>query len=447
MTIGNITSQFLIKSLSGLANNSDSIAPMAAKDLIADLAIVDTYLKEGRKDDAIEKGIEEIGTSCIWLFGIPVIKKIMDKTLYPMFGLKPDLDLRVIENKEKFKLIKNSIKENDSALKDQKNIFNTLGEKCKFLNKFELPFTNKQMYKGMFYAKFLTATATCAFALNKLITYKQKMTEKRLERDYYKENASKILLNESIKDNESYSTFTGKKNKNVSFKGLPDVLKSFIYNPINNTMILDGTITATRLSKARKGEKLEVAFRELFSFGFIYGIAKPIQKGFEAIGNKLGLPIKADPNVIFTKDLQEKIKNSKDDIQNLLNSKDASIEVLKLNPKSDLADLLEKSGNIKLLKDKKDSVNAISRFKEMNSDDIKNTLKNILELENVKDLGKVKAFKTFAVLGNVIIAILAMGKLQPKLNILLRKINNNGDNRNPAIVAKQKEIEAKMSEN
>ena len=363
-----------------------------------------------------------------------------------MFGLKPDLDLRVIENKEKFELVKNSIKENDSVLKEQKNIFNSLGEKCKFLNKFELPFTNKQMYKGMFYAKFLTATATCAFALAKLITYKQKMTEKRLERDYYKENASKILLNENIKDNESYSTFTGKKDKNVSFKGLPDVLKTFLYNPINNTMILDGTIMTTRLNKARKGERLEVAFRELFSFGFIYGIAKPIQKGFEAIGKKFGLPIKADPNVIFTKDLQNKIKNSKGDIQNLLNSKDASLEVLKLNPKDDLAELLEKSGNIKLLKDKEGTSAAISRFKEMSSDDIKNTLKNILELENVKDLSKVKAFKTFAVLGNVIIAILAMGKLQPKLNILLRKMNNNGDNRNPAIIAKQKEIEAKMGE-
>ena len=37
-------------------------------------------------------------------------------------------------------------------------------------------------------------------------------------------------------------------------------------------MILDGTITATRLKKARKGEKFEVGFRELFSFAFIYYI-------------------------------------------------------------------------------------------------------------------------------------------------------------------------------
>ena len=87
MTIGSITSNYLIKSLSGLANNNDSIAPMAVKDLIADVAIVDTYTKEGTKEDAIEKGIEEVGTSCLWLFGIPLTKKVIDKTLYPMLEI------------------------------------------------------------------------------------------------------------------------------------------------------------------------------------------------------------------------------------------------------------------------------------------------------------------------------------------------------------------------
>ena len=379
MTIRSITSDFLINSLSGLANNTDSIAPMAAKDLIADAAIVDTYAKEGTPEDAIEKGIEEVGTSCIWLFGIPITKKIIDKTIYPAFGLNPDLDIRVIENKEKFNHIKNSIKAKNKSLAAQKEIFDGLGDKCKFLGKHELPYTNKQMYKGMFYGKFAIATALCAFALTKLITYKQNMSEKRLEKDYYKNNASKILLTQSIKNNESYSTFTGKKkDKNISFKGISgiNILKNFLYNPIQNTMILDGTIAATRLNKARKGERLEVGFREGFSFLFIYCIAKPIQKAFEMIGKKLGLPIEADPKVIFTKDLKTKIQKSKGDIQRLLASDDASLEVFKLNPQGALADLLEKSGNIKRLKNAKGNPNAISRFKEMNSGEIKDTLNN-----------------------------------------------------------------------
>ncbi len=107
---------------------------------------------------------------------------------------------------------------------------------------------------------------------------------------------------------------------------------------------------------------------------------------------------------------------------------------------------MEKSGDIKTIKSSNGEVAAISRLKSMNSDDIKSTLKNILSLENA-DLKKVKQFKTIAVLGNVIVAIVAMGKLQPKINILLRKLRNEGDNRNPAIVAKQKEIEAKLQQN
>ncbi len=335
MTIGSITSKYFIKTLSGLANNTDSIAPMAAKDLIADAAIIDTYRKEGTVEDAIEKGIEEVGTSCLWLFGIPLIKKLIDKTIYPLFGANPDLDIRVIDNKEKFESIKSSIDASNNALKSQKEIFDKLGDNAKFLNKFDLPFTNKQMYKGLFYGKFAIATAMCAFGLTQLINYKQKMTEKRIEKDYYKNNASKILLNESIKNNESYSSFTGKKNnKKLSFTGLGALgaLKSFIYNPIKNTMLLDCTIAGTRLNKARHGEKFEVAFREGFSFLFIYGIAKPIQKAFEKFGSKHGMPIEADPSVIFAKNLKDKIANSKADIDNLLKSDDASLEVLKLDP-------------------------------------------------------------------------------------------------------------------
>jgi len=450
MTIGSITTKFLIKSLSSLANNNDSIVPMAAKDLIADAAIIDTYAKEGTPEDAAEKGIEEIGTSCLWLFGIPLTKKLIDKTIYPMFNLNPDLDLRVIDKEDKLNAIKETIKTSDGVLGKQKEIFDTLSDKCKFF-KHELPFSNKTMYKGLFYGKFAVATALCAFALTKLINYKQKTTEKRLEKNYYKDNASKILLKQSITKNEPYSSFTGKnkKSKGVSFKGTSGLglLKSFLYNPIKNTMILDGTIAATRLNKARKGEKFEVAFREGFSFLFIYCIAKPLQKGFELLGDKLKMPIKADPMVIFTKNLQDKIKAVKPDINNLLASDKPELDVFNLDPKGILADLLDKSGVISTIKDKKGNIQEISRLKEINGEDVKTALKNILKLENVKDLNKVKAFKTLAVLGNVAIAILAMGKLQPKLNILIRKIRNNGDNRNPAIAAKQKELEAKLQQN
>ena len=58
----------------------------------------------------------------------------------------------------------------------------------------------------------------------------------------------------------------------------------------------------------------------------------------------------------------------------------------------------------------------------------------------ISSIKKIKAFKAFAVVGNVALAICAMGVLQPKITIWMRKKLNNGDNRNPAIVQREKEM-------
>ena len=87
--------------LSGLANNSDSIIPMATKDTISNCAIVHTYKKEGGQDDARERAIEEFGTGAVWLFGIPSLKKCIDKFIYPLLNLNPDLDIRVLKDDNK----------------------------------------------------------------------------------------------------------------------------------------------------------------------------------------------------------------------------------------------------------------------------------------------------------------------------------------------------------
>ena len=78
MSLSSVTTNIL----SSLGNNTGSVIPIATKDLIQNQVIVAEYAKNGGKHDAFEKFIEENGTSAIWLGGLPLVKKLMDKTIY-----------------------------------------------------------------------------------------------------------------------------------------------------------------------------------------------------------------------------------------------------------------------------------------------------------------------------------------------------------------------------
>lgn len=440
MKIPSIITNNSVKLLSGLANNEDSLAAMVVKDWIGDGATVYTYKKEGGKDDAREKFIEEYGTGLVWLFGIPAFKWLIDKTVYPLLKLNSKFDPRVLDNKEQFERVSQIVKNSTSeAMKEQKEVFGTLGNKNGVFKKL----TNAQMYKNSAIGKFLVSTVISAVALSTIIRYKQKTTSERINNEFAKNKKNKsedLLLKNNIDKNETFKTFTSKKQiDNTSFTGIN--LAQFMYNPIKNTMILDGVITTTRLAEARKGERLEVGFKEVCQIAFIYGLAKPLQKMFEAIGNKVNCPIELDPKLLFSKDLKTKIADSKEVFKNLTNSKDILGEVSKLDLKSSAIELLDKSGAISTIKDKKGNIKAIDYMKVFDENSVKEAIKNIDKLDdNFKNLKSIKAYKIFAVIANVLIAAGIMGIIQPKLNILLRKILHNGDNRNPAIVAQEEKM-------
>ena len=436
MKIPSIVSNNSLKLLSGLANNEDSLTSMVIKDWLADGATVYTYKKNGGKDDAREKAIEEFGTGFAWLFGIPLIKKGIDKLVYPIFKLDPNFDPRLLNNGDKLKNITNIVNSSkNSSLAPQKTILNSLNDKNSVLKKF----TNAQMYKGMAIGKFAIATIASAFALTGIIKYKQKTTNDRIEKELSEKNkVNSVLLQNNIKQNQTFSTFTSKnKTSDPSFTGLAE----FMYNPIKNTMILDGVITTTRLAEARKGERKEVAFKEAFQLLFIYGLAKPIQTLFESIGNKIKCPIELDPKVLFTKKLKDTIDNSSASIDLIKSSKDKLKTLSEMDIKNPLISLLDKNGAISTIKNKQGEIQGINFLKTIDEKNITKTIEQLEALKpNLGNLTKIKGFKTAAVIGNVLIASIIMGVIQPKLNILMRKLLNNGDNRNPAIVKQEEEL-------
>ena len=246
-----------------------------------------------------------------------------------------------------------------------------------------------------------------------------------------------MLVMNSVKNNKNFTAFTSNKNKsnNISFTGFG--LSDFMYNPILNTSLLDCVIAGTRLKEARKGERLEIGFKELCQVAFTYGLAKPIQIGFEKRASKKGLPIELDPQVLFTKDIAKQIADSKSTIEMLKKSDDVIADLMKLNVDDTLVSLLVKDNVISLSKDKQ----SISCLKGIDADAIKKTLSKLTDLEDhIGNLSKIKAYKTFAVIANVLIAAGALGIVQPKVNIAIRKLLHNGDNRNPAIVAQEEKI-------
>ena len=436
MKIQSIIANKSLELLSGLANNNDSILPMTVKDTISNCAIVATYKSKGGKDDARERAIEEFGTGAIWLFGIPAIKKIFDKTIYPFLKLNPDFDIRHLKNKKEI----NNITANLTSPQTQeiKKVFTTLNENNSVLKSFK----NETLYKGLFLSKFAISTAISAILLNKIIKYKQKTTQKRIENEINeKQNQVKYnreFLGQKVKNSNVYNIFKEKNSNNISFTGAFDI---FMYNPIANTSILDGVITATRLKEARKGERKEVALKEAFQIFFIYAIAKPTQMIFEKIGSKLKMPIELDPKVIFSKNAKEEISNAskyikENNLQNL-DSKDLLNKVYKMDIKNPLISLLDKNGNISLTKNQ----DAINFLKKIDEKDLSKAIENILKLnKNIGNLKGIKAYKVFSVLANIAIGALAMGVLQPLVNIKMRKLLNNGDNRNPAIVEQEKQL-------
>ena len=442
MAISSITTDFIrnkgINFVSELANNNDSIMPMLVKDTLSNTAIVHTYSKEGGKDDAREKFIEEFGTGAAWLLLIPFIKEfIFDKLIYPKFNLNPEFNIKQIKSKDE--ILKNIT---SPALDSEKQIFATLDDKNetvkkifkKFnLNEKNIP-TNAKMYKSMLTVKFAVATTASAFALVKIIKLKQKTTQERIEKDFQKKNStSKILVEKDLNKNDIYQNFT---NKNISFTGLD----AFMTNPILNTALLDCVIATTRLKEARQGERKEVLLKEIFQAAFTYCLAKPIQKILELIGNKTETPIELDPRVLFDKNLKEKIQNSMETITEL-KQKDGNIveNLYKVDPKNALVDILEKNNILKTVE--KNGEKAISFLKPIDEKELSKSLVYIENLsKNINNLSKIKAYKLFSVFGNVFLAIAAMGVVQPKLVIKMRKLLNNGDNRNPAIVEKERQM-------
>jgi len=476
MSLSSVTTNIL----SSLGNNTGSVIPIATKDLIQNQVIVAEYAKNGGKHDAFEKFIEENGTSAIWLGGLPLVKKLMDKTIYKAFNISPDVDIKKLK-----KGSSDSIEFAMGKLKEQgKENGEQFAELLKVAN-------NKNLTKALFVSKFAVATLATLFALTKIITFKQKDTEEKVKHKVLVEMAKENALHQNVKSSAVGAMFYDKfspsnkeaqnKGKDIAFKGLGNIASAFMYNPILNQSLLDVGITGLRYKTARDGERRDVMIKEAFEIAFLYPLAYPIQKGFDMLFGKIfNKDASLDYAVLASDKFESNLANTslKDSLNKFMKDfdiekigKDSAVDKKVLNfiydnPDNSIVKFLKDTGDVSTVSKTVGKKFGLFNIKEAASEidslafiDTKSVQKSIKKLSKtignmdgvLGNTDKVKSYlkgaktaKGFSIVSAIAFGIWAMGVLQTKIVLKARK-DKTGSTENAAVVNLENKIRHQMA--
>lgn len=323
-----------------LGNNS-SLVPLGIKDVSNSLGITAGSYITGDKVEGKDRFIDEFGTQAIWLLGIPFFKKIIDNSVYKIAKINSKVDPRLLENKEMLKI---AIEK--APTKEIKKSIAHAADKIKFT-------------KGLALAKFFVSTGLTLASYFALTQFRHKHTEKTLMKQFKKEYEQKKANQEFLKEKTptAFSGVVGKESKKqVSFTSgsAINALKMFMFDPVRNTMIIDGGITTERLSSSRNPQDfMGYAIKEGTFWLFMYGISHPIQKFFEKRAAKKNKSIDLDIRVLQDEGIQKEIaKLNKEKIEKL--SEKINIKEFKALKKEDFANKKEwKKAVEKQIKEKK----------------------------------------------------------------------------------------------
>lgn len=413
-----------------ILGNNNSLAPMAIKDIANSIGLTAGSYITGDTLEGKDRFYDEFGTQAIWLFGIPAYKKIIDFTLYKALNIDPKFDVRNF-SKKRAKLLDKTINYADSSIK----------ESLKNATK------NPKFSKSLAMTKFVVSTALTILTYTGLTKYRHNQTKKAAQKEIL---AEMQLENQNNKDKFLYTKPASKE----AFKGLQGNQKQptftggitdFMYNPVKNLMILDGSITGERLAESRnKQELIGYAIKEGSFWAFMYFASKPIQKFLENRAKKnknKPVSIDLDARVIESKELEKAFKDG--------TLKRSSEKVLKLetyenmldfihnNPDDFVVKMAKKSDILPTLKHATQADNVDYR-QFIDYDEFQGVASKLQKLSkkfedfkatDVKDksleafLKNVKKVKRGSILLNIGACIGALGILAPALMIATRKFD------------------------
>jgi hypothetical protein len=425
----------------------NSRIPMAAKDIFNCTGYTYFSYDAGGSIEGKDRFVDEVGTGALWLFGIPTYKKLIDKTVFKQAGISPDVDMRIIRNKDYF----------------QKALENAPTEKV--YNELMQAGNNPKKTMGLTLLKVALSIGLTMASYFGLTKAKQSMTKKNIEKEYLanqvKETSQNIpTINPYSKENPIFSDFTGMKQKNPSFgsAALVNMAENFVLDPIKNMLVLDMGISGERLINSRTdGEFGEYAIKEGSFLFFIYGADKLIKKGIETVSeNIFKTPIQLDANFLSSDMAEEVLKSSKlqkeikDFSSNFSKNTNNMYDFIFKNQNNTVVEVAKKSGLISTIKDSAGN-SKIDTRKYIDTKQIQELTKNlekfIQESKNSKDINsylkKIKSFKVGSTLLNVGTCCLFLGYIVPKMMYNYRKKQQDGNNDFHVKTAYEKELQAK----
>ena len=247
---------------SKLGDNS-SLVPLAIKDIANSCGLTAASYMSGDNAEGKDRFIDEFGTQAIWLWGIPVYKKLLDIALFKQAKLDPEVDARILKNKDILQAAKEM-----APTEAIKNSLKAVAE-------------NQSKFKALTIAKFAASTILTAGTYLGLTKFRHNYTESKIKKDYF-EKIKKQQMNgyqtENIPFSSAFSPVhkQNKHNKNVAFTG---GVQDFIFDPVKNLMLVDGAITGERLTHAKNPQDfLGYVIKEGFFWAFMYFAGPTLSK-------------------------------------------------------------------------------------------------------------------------------------------------------------------------
>lgn len=397
-----------------IMGSNSSLIPLGIKDIGNTVGMTAGSYVTGSNVEGKDRFIDEAGTQVIWLLGIPFFKKVIDKTVYKFAKLNPKIDTRILKDEEIFKKAKK---------------YAPKGVKASF----QRVENHKKLFKNLALAKFGVATALTLISYSALTIFRHKHTEKNILKELKKEQEE-----QKAKENNG---------KKLSFSGKASVISQFMFDPVKNTMIIDGGITAERLAESRNPQDvMGYIIKEGGFWTSMYLLGPAIQKLLEKKAARQKRPIDLDIRVlqddtfkqmVADRMIDDKLKafsteGTDAEIYERLFKQDDNI-LVKMAKKSDIIGTVKKSEQIDT--QKYIDIKQIKALKEK----IENLSKEFKDSEKTADefFQQIRKLKKISIVKNIGYSIAALGIVVPGIMVAMRFLDK--DNKEFAVKKQMKE--------